>query len=264
MRRSSTAAAVVVALTLLPFGCATVEKGERVAANVLVPPSDEIAIGREMKKELAKEMKLHDDPQVQAYISRMGEKMAKRVKSPVPLHFHVVDDDKQVNAFAIPGGDIYVFTGLLKLADDDSEVACVIGHEISHVTQRHVAQRLVEQVGLQTALGLALGKEPGVIKQLAASAAANGALLKFSRDDERDADEHGLPLCSGAGYDPAGFIRMFKKIKALGGSPEILAMLQTHPLPQERIDNAKKEIVSMKSRGDDTNEKSYRNFKGDL
>lgn len=258
MRRS-----VVVAL-VLAASCATVEKGERVAANVLVPPSDEIAIGKEMKKELSKEMKLHPDKGVQEYIQKMGNKMAGRVKSPVPLHFHVVDDDKQVNAFAIPGGDIYVFTGLLKLADDDSEVACVLGHEISHVTQRHVAQRLVEQVGLETALGLALGKDPGVIKQLAAAAAANGALLKFSRDDERDADEHGLPLCSKAGYDPKGFIRMFKKIKALGGSPEILAMLQTHPLPQERIENAQEEIVSMKNKGDDTNKSAYRAFKGEL
>jgi predicted Zn-dependent protease len=255
---------VIFACCVVLAACATIEKGERAAANVLVPPKDEIAIGKEMKKELAKEMKLHPDAGVQRYITTMGNKMAKRVKSPVPLHFHVVDDDKQVNAFAIPGGDIYVFTGLLKLADDDSEVACVLGHEISHVTQRHVAQRLVEQVGLQTALGMALGKSSGALKQLAASAAANGALLKFSRDDERDADEHGLPLCSAAGYDPKGFIRMFKKIKGLGGSPEILAMLQTHPLPQERIENAQKEVAQLKHKGDDKNEGRYEDFKRDL
>ena len=121
MRRYTVALAVIALAA-----CGTVQKGERAAANVLVSPSDEIAMGKEFKTELAKEVKLHKDPKVQNYIEDIGNKMAKRVKSPVPLHFHVIDDDKTVNAFAIPGGDIYVYTGLLKLADDDSEGARLI------------------------------------------------------------------------------------------------------------------------------------------
>lgn len=255
---------IAVIAVLILAACNTVEKGERAAANALVPPADEIAIGKEMKKELEKEIKLHKNDEVQSYIDRMGKKMATRVNSPVPLRFHVVDDDKQVNAFAIPGGDIYIFTGLLKLADDDSEVACVIGHEISHVTRRHIAQQLVQQLGLQTVLGLAVGKDPGVIKQLAAQLAGSGALLKFSRDDERDADEHGVPLCSKAGYDPSGFVRMFQKMKKLGESPKMLAFLQSHPLPSERIEDAKERIAKMDNKGNDKNESSYEEFKSKL
>ncbi len=252
-----------LALSLL-CACAAVDTGQRVAANALVPPADEIAIGKEMKKELAKDLKMHKDPEVQAYIDKMGKRMAGRVKSPVPLNFHVVDDDKQVNAFAIPGGDIYIFTGLLKLADDDAEVACVIGHEISHVTERHIAEGLVKQYGIQTVLGLALGKDPGLISQIAAGLAGNGVMLKFSRDAERDADEHGLPLCNVAGYDPNGFVRMFKKIKALGESSKVLAFLQSHPLPSERIEKAQERIKTFKNKGNDQNEAAYAELKSKL
>ncbi|MDP2339376.1 MAG: M48 family metallopeptidase [Deltaproteobacteria bacterium] len=255
---------VVVAAAVVLCSCATVEGGQRAAANVLLPPADEIAIGKKMKRELDKQVKMHPSPEVQAYVERIGRSMARRIRSPVPLHFHVIDDDKQVNAFAIPGGDIYIYSGMLKLANDDAELACVLSHEISHVTRRHVAQKLVQQVGLQTLLGLALGDDPGILVGLAAQVAGTGTLLKFSRDHERDADEYGLPLCSAAGYDPNGFVRMFQKIKKMGEASGAAAFLQSHPVPSERIDDAKQRIIAMKAKGTATNERRYSQFKAQL
>ncbi len=244
--------------------CATVESGERAAANVLLPPADEVAIGKKMKNEINQKLKLHASADVQNHIEKIGQAMARQVKSPVPLHFHVVDDDKQVNAFAIPGGDIYVFSGMLKLADDDAEIACVLGHEISHVTRRHIAQKLVQQVGLQTLLGLALGDQPGFLAALATQVAGTGVLLKFSRDHEREADEFGLPLCNSAGYDPNGYVRMFKKIKKLGEASAAGSFLQSHPLPTERIEAAQARIKTFDPKGTVTNEKQYAAFRAQL
>ena len=255
---------VVVAVALSLGSCATVESGQRAAANVLLPPADEVAIGKKMKKELAKELKLHPSSEIQSYLDSIGKKMARRVKSPVPLNFHVIDDDKQVNAFAIPGGDIYVFSGMLKLADDEAEIACVLGHEISHVTRRHIAQKLVQQVGLEALLSLALGDAPGILTGLAAQVAGTGVLLKFSRDHERDADEFGLPLCNSAGYDPQGYVRMFQKIRKMGESSAAGSFLQSHPLPTERIEDAQVRITAMKVKGTATNEREYAAFKAQL
>jgi predicted Zn-dependent protease len=257
-------AAWLVCVAAVGSSCATVEGGQRAAADELLPPADEIAVGKKMKREIDKQVKLHPSADVQAYVEKIGRSMARRVRSPVPLHFHVIDDDRQVNAFAIPGGDIYISSGMLKLANDDAELACVLGHEISHVTRRHVAQKLVQQVGLEALLGLALGDQPGILAGLAAQVAGTGVLLKFSRDHEREADEYGLPLCNSAGYDPMGFVRMFEKIRRQGEAGAAAAFLQSHPLPSERIDDAKQRIIAMRARGTATNQRRYSAFKAQL
>ena len=245
--------------------CASVrESGARLAADAALPPKDEIAIGKKMRIELEKELKLHPSDEVQSYIKNLGKKLAAGTKSPVPLRFHVVKDDKEINAFAIPGGDIYVYTGLMKAAHDEAELACVLGHEISHVTRRHVAQQLTSQMGLQAVQDLVLGDDPGALKGLASQLAQTGVLLKFSRDHERDADEHGIPLCNSRGFDPDGLVRMFQTFKRQGEGPAALAFLQSHPLPSERIESAKALIKTLKPKGDDRNVDSYRALQSKL
>ena len=255
-----------VILTAASLGaCASVrEGGARLAADAVIPPDDEIAIGKKMRVELEKELTLHPSAEVQNYIKALGKKLATHAKSPVPLRFHVVKDDKQINAFAIPGGDIYVYTGLMKAAHDEAELACVLGHEISHVTRRHVAQQPTSQLGLQAVQGLVLGDKPGVISGLASQLAQTGVLLKFSRDHERDADEHGLPLCNGRGFDPNGLVRMFQTFKKEGEAPAMLAFLQSHPLPSERITAARALIKTLKPLGTETNVDSYRTLQAKL
>ncbi len=269
MRAVSWSRSLLLSLLLLGAvsvaACANIrEGGARLAADAAIPPEDEITIGKKMRVELEKELTLHPSAEVQSYIAALGKKLGAAAKSPVPLHFHVVKDDKQINAFAIPGGDIYVYTGLMKAAHDEAELACVLGHEISHVSRRHVAQQLTSQMGLSAVQGLVLGDKPGVISGLASQLAQTGVLLKFSRDHERDADEHGLPLCNGRGFDPNGLVRMFQTFKSEGEAPAMLAFLQSHPLPSERITDAKALIKTLKPLGTNKNVDGYAVLKAKL
>ncbi len=122
---------------------ATGAAGEAVA-NVLLPVSQENQMGVQLVKEVEKESKIHADKDVQDYVANLGKNIAAQahdVPAGIKFTFKVIDDPKTVNAFALPGGHIYVYSGLMKLADDEAELASVIGHEIAHVTQRHVAER---------------------------------------------------------------------------------------------------------------------------
>jgi predicted Zn-dependent protease len=239
--------------------CQTLEPAQRLAADALVPVSEENKLGTQLAAEVEKKSKLLKDQKVQEYVSRVGNRIASKARDKpqgINFTFKVIDDDKTVNAFALPGGHIYVYTGLLKLADDEAELASVLGHEIAHVTQRHVAERLVTQFGLQTVLGLALGRDPGLLAQIAAQLAGTGALLSFTRQQESDADAHGMPYSVAAGYDPMGFVRLFAKLKR-GEGPAFLAFLQDHPLPSQRIEAARARIARMRNPPRTTNKEQY-------
>ena len=129
----------------------------------------------------------------------------------ININFHVVDDPNTVNAFAIPGGDIYIYSGLLLQADTESEVVGVLGHEVAHVTERHIAERLVQTYGIQTLASVALGNNPGMLTQMLAGVAAQGYVLKYGRDQESEADRTGLKYTIDAGYDPQGMVTFFQQ-----------------------------------------------------
>lgn len=239
--------------------CQTLAPVERLAADALLPVSEENKLGVQLAAEVEKKTKLHPDKDVQAYVSNLGNKLAARASDTpkgIRFTFKVIDDDKTVNAFALPGGHIYVYTGLLKLADDEAELASVLAHEIAHVAQRHVAERLVTQLGLETVLGLALGRDPGLLAQIAAQVAATGAVLSFTREQESDADAHGMPYAVAAGYDPLGFVRLFTKLRK-GEGPAALAFLHDHPLPSQRIEDARARIARMRNPPTTTNKAQY-------
>ena len=264
-RRFGGAIALSSALTLLG-SCATIESGQRLAANALLPVSEENKLGRDMKKEIEKELKLHKSQEIQDYIEKLGSRIASKARDTpqgIKFTFTVVDDDKTINAFAIPGGHIYVYSGLMKAASDEAELAGVIGHEIAHVTQRHIADRLVAQFGLQTVLGLALGKDPSLLSSLAAQVAGTGALLKFTRDQESEADARGLPYMVAAGYDPEGMVRFFRKLKKTEG-PGALVFLSDHPLPSARIEALEARIKRMRNKPTKTNKEAYQEIKAKL
>jgi predicted Zn-dependent protease len=155
-----------------------------------------------------------------------------------------------VNAFATPGGYLYVYSGLLLAADDTAEVAGVLGHESGHVVARHSARQMVNQLGVQTVAQMALGKEPGKLSQLAASLAGNGAILAYGRADESEADEYGARYASLAGYDPHGIATFFEKLeKSEGKQPGWAAYLSTHPATPDRIAQVNKYIADEKLGG---------------
>lgn len=217
-----------------PIGCSTLTES---AANLLISPADEVALGVELAGQVEQELVIHPDPDVQAFMQAMGSEIVAVLPADIPaeynFQFHVVDDDETINAFAAPGGQIYFYTGLLLAAENQAEVMGVLGHEIAHVTERHGAEQLVTQFGIESVLGLALGNSSGDLLGTVASLATTGALLKYSRDHESEADEVGLRYVINAGYDPYAFVGFFERLEAMQGV-RLPDFLSTHPDPGDR------------------------------
>jgi predicted Zn-dependent protease len=254
---------IILSVLTLGQGCAT-SAATMAAANVLVPVSEENSLGLKMQPEIETEAKLSSNAALQSYVQSLGAKVAKAAQRDIPsgikLQFKVVDDPNTVNAFAIPGGTIYVYTGLLKAASSEAEVVGVLGHETAHVTRRHVAQQMVTMYGLQGVLDMGLGKNPGMISSTVANVASQGYLLKYSRDHERDADEFGIKYAAAAGYDPHGFANFFKKLGGSGG-PEFLS---THPEPTARASTAESRIKAMSNPPTYTGEAEFKAKKAEF
>ncbi len=233
--------AVLVAVVAVAVACQTTEgvtgAATNVAADVVLPPSQEEQLGAQFSNQVEREMDLHDNPQVQAYIATLGNAAVQAAgddaPDPIEFEFHVVDDSDTVNAFAGPGGQIYFFSGLLLEADNAAEVMGVMAHEVAHVTKRHVAERLATSYGLQALASAALGDNPGLLTQLASSITAQGFMLKYSRDQERQADDVGFTYVTDTSYDPVGMVSFFRKLGGGGGAP---VFLSSHPSPEQRVD----------------------------
>ena len=205
----------------------------------LMSEQQEIGIGQQMDGEVRREMGLYDDPALQDLVSTMGLSLARRSeRSGLPWHFAVVDSPA-VNAFALPGGYIYITRGLLPFLDDESQLAGVLGHEIGHVTARHAAQQYSRATGAQ--LGLLLG---GIFVPAArpfaglAETSLGLLFLKHGRDDELEADQLGVRYASRSGWDPAGIPRMLTtldRIEETGDNKGVPNWLATHPAPADRV-----------------------------
>lgn len=241
-------------LALSPMlGCKTASKtidaATETTANIVLPPSEEIKLGDQLAAELEQQVKLHPDPQVQAYIQELGRKIVAAAGNRVPegmtFTFKVIDDPETVNAFAMPGGHVYFYSGLLLKASSTAEVIGVMGHEVAHVTERHVAERLVQAYGLQMVLDMALGKNPGQIKQIAAGALAQGYLLKYGREQESESDTVGFSYVVRSGYDPHGMVTFFQKLAA--DSASIPTFLSSHPDPAERANELQQLIAKTRN-----------------
>jgi metalloendopeptidase OMA1, mitochondrial len=236
--------AALAALTLFLVGCYTVpETGRR--AFIALPVGQELALGISAFDQIKQQEKLSTNPQKTAMVQRVGERIAAVVGNDLPSaewEFALFASD-QVNAFALPGGKIGVYEGILRLASTEDELATVIGHEIAHVTARHGAERFTQAVGL-TAVGVGLdaalsGRDPQT-RQLAMAAyglgATVGLVLPHGRSAEREADEIGIIYAARAGYDPRAAISFWQKMEAEAAKgtrpPEFLS---THPSGETRI-----------------------------
>lgn len=207
----------------------------------LLSEAEELAIGQQQDAEIRREMGVYDDPALQSYVSEIGQELARTSHRPnLPWTFTVIDSPA-INAFALPGGYIYVTRGILAYLDDESELAGVLGHEIGHVTARHAAQAYTRQA--QASLGLTVLSifVPGVqpFTQLG-SAGLSVLFLKNDRAAELEADRLGVEYESGAGWDPSGvprFLATLARVDALSedGVPN---WLSTHPAPESRVGRA--------------------------
>lgn len=220
------------------------QSAKEVATDVVLPPQREEQLGERMAREvLAESQPVRGTPVVE-YVQGLGQKVVKAAENRpdgIDFDFHVIRDP-QINAFAIPGGHIFVTTGLLEAAETEAELIAVLGHEVAHVTQRHIAERMTAVYGISTLTSLALGEEAGMLEQIAVDLLAQGYLLKHSRDDEREADKQGMQYVIAAGYPPSGYVAFFER---LAKQPQPPALLSTHPNPEERAQNARRAIEQL-------------------
>lgn len=256
-------AIVVATLAAALTACATNPvTGRRELA--LMSEAQEIELGRQSDAEIRKTMGIYNDPELQRYVQTIGLRLAKSSERPnLPWTFAVVDAPA-INAFAVPGGFIYLTRGILPFLDDEAELAGVLGHEIGHVTARHT----VAQYSRQTAAGVGLGVlgifVPAVGRAAPIAEAGLGALfLKYGRDDEREADRLGVAYNARNGWDPAGVAGMLNTLarldEASGERRGVPNWLSTHPAPADRVDEVQTFIAEARktSNATATNEAAF-------
>ena len=234
--------ALVVITSSGLFGCAG-----RISDINIFTDAQEVQLGKQFSREIEKEMKIYSDPVVTAYIDQLGQHLANHSqRQNITYHFKVVNTDV-VNAFAVPGGYLYVNIGLIRAAENESELAGVIGHEIGHIVGKHGVKQMTRQLGLAAVAQLALGEDQNKLEQMVAGLAANGVLMKYSRDAEREADIYAVQEMYDAGVDPEGMATFFEKLlKLQKGKPSKLEqMFSTHPPTTERITAVRSEIVKL-------------------
>jgi beta-barrel assembly-enhancing protease len=240
--------AIIALFAIITYFSSTSENpltGEK--QRVAMTPEQEIAIGYKSAPEMAAQMGgVSRNAQAVALVQRVGDLLVKQsvaAKSPYKFSFHVLADPKTVNAFALPGGPIFITEGLLRLLKSEAELAGVLGHEIGHVIARHSSERLAKQQLTQGLLGaLVVGSGDYTTAQIGQMV---GSMINMSygREDEIESDALGIRIMAEAGYDPRGMIRVMEVLaKASGGSrqPEFMS---THPAPENRSERIKEAIA---------------------
>jgi len=213
-----TAVAVLVLAGLFVGGCATTGPGGKKSV-ILIGDSEERDIGVKMDAQIRTEKKIYGDRTVTDYVNRTGQKIARLSDRPdVAYHFAVIED-KTPNAFAVPGGFVYVHTGLLRMIDTQSQLAGVLGHEISHVVARHSVKKLQEAMGFQVLSALVFGGSSQAT-QAAVNVGLSLVMQGHSRADEAEADSYGTMYMARAGFNPEGMAQVMDKLATLSGSGE--------------------------------------------
>ena len=259
MYKRNTSLLAVVLATFVAAGCGSGGGGFN-----LISIEEEWQMGAQISQEVASQVRFNNDPAVNAYIRNMGQRIVAQAAPPfnqLPWQFHVVEDES-INAFAIPGGHVYVNTGLIKNADNASELAGVMAHEISHVLARHSTEQLSRQYGLSVIASAVLGQNPSQVAAIAAQIAATGAIARFSREAEREADEIGIHAMAAAGYNPLGMATMFEELLEHQQSQpsRVEQFFSSHPLTQERVRDARKRAEQIGARGT-TDEPEFQEIK---
>jgi len=254
MRTRRVSTSLVVALTLLALPLSVrAQKDDpdaigtrNVAHRSIISEQKEIAIGKQYSMQVDRQSKLVTDPVIDEYVNRVAQNVARNSDLKVPLTVKVIDDPS-INAFALPGGFLYVNSGVLQAADEESQLAGVIAHEIGHVAARHWASMMTKQTLMQFAMIPLMFTPMSIGVYYGISAAMQGLPLifvKFSQNQEAEADYLGLQYMWKAGYDPESYVAFFGKVTEVerhqpGSVPEVF---MDHPPTPDRIVNCEKEI----------------------
>lgn len=208
---------------------------------IFITTEEEVALGYRLSQQIKKDMNLLYDEQMRARLEKIGQKLADvSDRKDLRYKFNIVDDE-EFNAFALPGGFIYVNSGLMKAANDD-ELACVLGHEIGHVAARHGVKRLQANLGYQLIVNIALGRSSAESILQVLDITYNIIALGYSRQDEFLADKLAVKYAKLAGYNPYGMVTFFKKMEQNKKPGVELVFLSSHPPLKERIKRVEEEI----------------------
>ena len=227
-------------LAIAPLGCETVPYTGRRQLQ-LVSADEEAQMGIQAYQEIVGKQTLSTDAQTSAMVQRVGSRIAAVSGVSSQWEFRLIQDDKQANAFALPGGKVAVYTGILPITRDEAGLAAVVGHEIAHVVARHGGERLSQQMGAQTLTQLAAGmasSNPATVQLVSAALGAGvqvGVLMPFGRAQESEADHVGLILMAKAGYDPRAAAELWKRMAEAAKGQRPPEFLSTHPSEATRI-----------------------------
>jgi beta-barrel assembly-enhancing protease len=244
--------ALVTTLTCLLVGVAWAAQNRTVLKpgwNMFSPQQD-VEVGQQVSPDAERQLPMLDNSRLNSYVNNLGQRLAAKAQGEkFPYRFKVVNDSS-INAFALPGGPIYLNRGVIEAADNEAQLAAVLAHEISHVALRHGTNQASKASAAQlplAILGGLIGSDTtkGAMAQLGASFALNSILLKYSRTAESQADIMGTQILYDAGYDPRAMAQFFQKIEAEqeGGGP--VEFFSNHPSPDNRIERVNEEIALM-------------------
>jgi predicted Zn-dependent protease len=207
----------------------------------LISVSDEIAMGRDAQKQVRKSVPVVSDPALNTYVTQVGKQLAARARGPRYPYSLSIANYRELNAFALPGGPVWINRGILHAAANEAQLAGVLAHEIAHIAQRHAADQITKQLvanGFLGLLGAVLGNDPGAARtaQAGARILAGSYMLKFSRDDEREADVIGSQIMQRAGWDARGMAEFMETLRREQGRDpgSVEIFLSSHPAPAER------------------------------
>lgn len=231
---------ILIVLAVMPSGCETVPYTGRRQLQ-LITADEEAKMGVQSYQQIVGEAPPSTDAQVNAMVQRVGSRIAAVTDLKYQWEFRVIADDKQANAFALPGGKVAVYTGILPITRDEAGLAAVLAHEIGHVLARHGGERLSQQMGVQTATQVLAGmasSNPATVQLVSAALGAGasvGVLLPWSRQQESEADHLGLILMAKAGYDPRAALELWKRMAEAAKGQRPSEWLSTHPSEATRI-----------------------------
>lgn len=226
-------------------------QGTRVYQLYNISDKEEIQLGRQINQQLIGEFQLYNNPRVNGYVDRIGQRLAQNSTRPdIPYTFQVVKDDS-INAFATAGGYVYVTTGLLQAAENEAQLAAVLAHEIAHIASRHLVEQMRE-----TAVARGLTTAAGIDDSTAVQLGVELALRRpHSRSDEFEADAKGVETLGRAGYAQVAMINFLEKLRNQRSTPTFLS---THPATSDRIARLKRQLDIQQAReGKGLNEAAY-------
>lgn len=227
----------------LMIGLSACDKNDNI---VLFSVQDDIELGMQVSQEIENDpnfelLSRNEFPEAYSYLDAMVNDILNSgevtYRDEFPWEVTIVRDDETLNAFAAPGGYLYVYTGLIKFLDNADALAGVMGHEIAHADLRHTSRNLQKIYGVQILLSVLLGQDPGQLEQIAAQIAGTAAGLSFSREFETEADEESVLYLDPTDYACNGAAFFFQQLEASGQTGSVPEFLSTHPSPENRIEN---------------------------